>query len=102
MNSLVTFCTVLVNVFFRGNSSTITVIVFDHGNGVHGNYRSFTAVKIPRGNPRGKPLKIRISNYRLNEARISEPGYACATTFQMMPIATRQKRGHYLNLFPVH
>ena len=37
---------------------TETVIAFYHGNGLHGNYRSFTAVKIPRENPRGKPCKF--------------------------------------------
>ena len=54
------FCTVLVNVFFRGGTitgGTITVFVFYHGNGLHGNYLSFTALKMPRGNPRGKPWK---------------------------------------------
>ena len=50
MNSSVTFCTVLVNVFFRGTvtGGTVTLFVFYHGNGLHGNYRSFIAVKIPR------------------------------------------------------
>ena len=47
-------------------------------------------------------LEIRISNYRLNGPRITEPGYTCVTTFQMMPIAARQDRGHYSNLFSVH
>ena len=41
--------------FFGVTGGTIAAIVFYHGNGLHGNYRSFTAVKIPRGNPRGKP-----------------------------------------------
>ena len=40
--------------FFAVTGDTITVIVFYHGNGLHGNYRSFTAVKILQGNPRGK------------------------------------------------
>ena len=60
MNSSVTFCTVLVkNVLFRGvTGGTITVLVFYHGKGLHGNYyRSITAVRIPRGNPRGKPCE---------------------------------------------
>ena len=57
MNSSVTFCTILVNVFFRGNGWHDDGNVFYHGNGLHGNYRSFTAVKMPRGNPRGKPWK---------------------------------------------
>ena len=44
--------------FFAVTGGTVTVIiVFYHGNGLHGNYRTFTAVKIPRGNPRGKPWK---------------------------------------------
>ena len=47
-------------------------------------------------------LEIRISNYRLNGPRITEPGYTRATTFQVMPIAARQDRGHYLNLFSVY
>ena len=37
-------------------------------------------------------LGTRISKYRLNGARSLEPGYICAITFQMMPIAPRQKR----------
>ena len=41
--------------FFAVTGGTVTVIVFYHGNGLHGDYRSFTAVKIPRGNLRGKP-----------------------------------------------
>ena len=31
-----------------------------------------------------------------------EPGYTCVTTFQMMPIAARQERGHYSNMISVH
>ena len=62
MNSSVMFCTVLVNkcVFFAVTGGTITVIVFNHGNGLHGNYRSLIAVKIPRENPRGKPWLLAI------------------------------------------
>ena len=41
--------------FFAVTGGTIAAIVFYHDNGLHGNYPSFTAVKIPRGNPRGKP-----------------------------------------------
>ena len=41
--------------FFEVMGGTVTVFVFCHGNGLHGNYRSFTAVKKTRGNPQGKP-----------------------------------------------
>ena len=41
--------------FFAVTGGMVTVVVFYHGHGLHGNYRSFTAVKIARGNPRGKP-----------------------------------------------
>ena len=44
-----------INVFFRGNGWYDNGNCVYHGNGLRGNYRSFTAVKIPRGNPRGKP-----------------------------------------------
>ena len=44
--------------FFAVTGGTITVIVFYHGNGLHGNYSSFTSVKTPRGNPRGKLWEI--------------------------------------------
>ena len=37
-------------------------------------------------------LKSRISNYRLNEVRILEPGYTCVITFQILPIAVRPKK----------
>ena len=57
MNSSVTFYTVLVNMFFRGNGWHNNGNCVLSRNGLHGNYRSFTAVKLPRGNPRGKPLK---------------------------------------------
>ena len=61
MNSSVTFGTVLVNVFFAVTGGTITVTVFYHGNGLHGNYRSFTAVKIPRETPEESPEKFKPS-----------------------------------------
>ena len=35
------------------------VVVFYRGNGLHGNYHSFTAVKIPRGNPEESPATNR-------------------------------------------
>ena len=46
--------------FFAVKGGTITVnVVFYHSNGLHGNYRSFTAaVKIPAGKPPGKALQI--------------------------------------------
>ena len=43
--------------FFAVTAGTITVIVFYHGNVLHGNYRSFTAVKIPRGMKKLCPLQ---------------------------------------------
>ena len=52
--------------FFAVTGGTIMVIVFYHGNGLHGNYCSFTAVKIPRGKPRGKPWKFPTSDKNKN------------------------------------
>ena len=45
--------------FFVVTGGMVTVIiVFYHDNiGLHGNYRSFTAVKKTRGDPRVKPCK---------------------------------------------
>ena len=62
MNSSVTFCMVLVMCFFAVAGGTITVIVFYHGNGLHGNYRSFTAVKNTAGKSPRKALKITTSS----------------------------------------
>ena len=55
--------------FFAVTGGTETVIVFHRGNGLHGNHRSLTAVKIPRETPEESPvhgitvLRIQINHH---------------------------------------
>ena len=77
--------------FFAVKGGTITVIVFYHGNGLHGgNHRSFTAVKIPWGNPRGKPsgknILVQYFPVQLTSSRIGNLSQLFHTLLKVMDL----------------